>query len=132
MYMEVENNIRVVYGTLKKGKPNHRRFGLDKAEFIGTTKIHGYRMYDLGYYPIIFQAGYEVPPIEAEIYSVHDKAILDKIDKMEIASGYKCVTDVFLIEETGEYIEGVFYVGIKRLTYLKNIMLGFAKRIFNY
>ena len=54
-----------VYGTLMKGEYNH--IFLEESKFIKTTSIHGYDMYNVGYYPAIIPGDSIIP---GELYEV--------------------------------------------------------------
>lgn len=71
-----------VYGTLLKGKSNHRF--LEGAEFIGRGKtVDNFTMYSNGYFPALtLQPSY---PVVGEVYAV-DKETLKDVDRLE---GYR-------------------------------------------
>jgi len=67
-----------VYGTLKKGGGLHG--ALSHAEFVGTAILHGFALYNLGWFPGI------VPDADGrthgEVYRVDD-ATLATLDRIE-------------------------------------------------
>lgn len=75
--------IRVfVYGTLKKGHPNHGL--LRDSDFLGRCRISGrMRMVDLGYYPGVVPAtGRDATDIFGEVYRIRPE-VLDTLDVLE-------------------------------------------------
>jgi gamma-glutamylcyclotransferase (GGCT)/AIG2-like uncharacterized protein YtfP len=79
-----------VYGTLRKG------YGLngllEKADYVDTVKIQGYRMYTFSgerySYPIVSYSGRNEDEIEVELYDVHDNGDFKSIDSIELGAGY--------------------------------------------
>jgi Uncharacterized conserved protein len=68
-----------VYGTLKRGFPNH--FFLRNARFAGRARtVDSYALY-LDEYPGVYP-GQQVSPIIGEVYRV-DRAMLGRIDVLE-------------------------------------------------
>jgi gamma-glutamylaminecyclotransferase len=84
-----------VYGTLKRGCPNHSV--LQSAEFLGTAWSEpGYRMVDCGDYPGLVRAERGEPvsgeSVRGELYRV-DEATLAALDEFEDAPNeYERVT----------------------------------------
>ena len=75
-----------VYGTLKKGFYNHKRFRLDEyGTFLGFDTIFGYDMYDLGMYPIVVKS--VSGEIKVEVYDVSTDMVAT-LDRMERGAGY--------------------------------------------
>lgn len=66
-----------VYGTLLKGRSNHRLIA--DCELLGRGTVTGFEMYDLGYYPAIVPGEGSVL---GEVYSV-DNETLKKLDFFE-------------------------------------------------
>lgn len=75
-----------VYGTLKKGRYNHERFGMDHATFVRIATINGYSMYTNGIYPAAVK-GKDSDSIVGEVYDVPDE-LYDRIERMETYAGY--------------------------------------------
>lgn len=73
------------YGTLRKGFYNFNRFDLN---YIKTTTLTGYELYDLGPYPMAIKTDNSEDTIVVDILECDDntKRI---IDMMEIGAGYK-------------------------------------------
>ncbi len=67
-----------VYGTLKKGKSNHRF--LENAEYLGEKTLWHYALYDLGPFPCILPR-YSFS-VKGELYLVTDKE-LQLLDRLE-------------------------------------------------
>lgn len=93
-----------VYGTLKKGHGNHRRYldgSVGFAQFIQDDKIEGI-LYDLGPFPAV-QLYTEKDPVEnrrickGEVYKI-DEEVLKKLDILE---GYPSLYDRTLILTKG-------------------------------
>ena len=75
--------ILAVYGTLKKGFPNHHFIG--DSEFLGEHVTEpGYTMYSLGGFPAVVLGG--ETPIHTEVYKVSSLRNLQNIFMLE---GYK-------------------------------------------
>jgi gamma-glutamylcyclotransferase (GGCT)/AIG2-like uncharacterized protein YtfP len=85
-----------VYGTLRKGFGLNRYLEEDRAEFLGTKEIEGYKMYvfspDHWSYPILSRTDKKSDKVEVELYKVHDnmsgKRAEDRIDSIEYDAGY--------------------------------------------
>lgn len=72
-----------VYGTLKKGFPNHER--IFKGYEIKITEAWAYgELYDLGWYPALIQGNNKV---YGELLEFDDPEIFMKIDMLEGYSG---------------------------------------------
>lgn len=65
-----------VYGSLKRGKGNHKYF-LGEAEYIRTAEVNGFHMYSLGGFPGIKKG---LGTIKVELY---DNYNLKSIDGLE-------------------------------------------------
>ena len=67
-----------VYGTLKRGFPNHRR--MDQGLYQGHALAHGLRLYDLGPFPmVVAEPGFHV---EGEVYALTGNH-LQALDRFE-------------------------------------------------
>jgi gamma-glutamylcyclotransferase (GGCT)/AIG2-like uncharacterized protein YtfP len=70
-----------VYGTLKRGHPNHRH--LAGQTFVGeATTAPLYRLVDLGFYPAMQRLGPDGLAVRGELWDVDDAA-LAAIDRLE-------------------------------------------------
>lgn len=77
-----------VYGTMKKGFPNHTR--LDMAKFLGAVKtVEKYAMYprDDNYCPCVIKEENKVH-IKGELYEVFFQDQIDHIDRFEGVPNY--------------------------------------------
>lgn len=87
---EGEELIMALYGSLRDGLYNSRRFDLqNKSEFLGTTKVSGYALYSLGSYPGIYPS--EDSCVIAEVRRFSGKQNIEvakSIDYMELFGGY--------------------------------------------
>lgn len=90
----------LVYGSLRKGEYNYKRFLKyypDGLNYLATTTITGYKLYDLGSYPGIRpQDGTE---LVVDVMEVSDEAY-DSITGMERGAGYSVVKET--VEGFGE------------------------------
>lgn len=81
----------LAYGTLREGDYNFERIrealGEESLFKIGETRLKGYKMHNLGYYPAITPAGPE-SEVVCDILEASDKAML-YIDYMESSAGYR-------------------------------------------
>jgi gamma-glutamylcyclotransferase (GGCT)/AIG2-like uncharacterized protein YtfP len=82
------------YGSLRPGMGNHAWALQDKrgVYHINTTKIPGFKMYSLGFYPMVFQDNgpdAAQSEITVDIFKITNKDIISDIDGMEIGAGYK-------------------------------------------
>lgn len=76
-----DNKIRVVvYGTLKKGGALHNNMKFVNAEFVEATKLKGWRMHNMGWYPAIVHDPEN--EVSVEVYEI-DKDKLNVLDKVE-------------------------------------------------
>ncbi len=71
------------YGTLRRGFYNHDRFS--GVEYLGTTRIKGFDLYDLGPYPCVVENPEEEITIDLLEVTAETKS---RIDSMEIGAGY--------------------------------------------
>lgn len=94
-----------VYGTLMKGQSNHNYF-LYKSKFLGTGKISGYEMYDLGSFPGIIPGN---GTVEGEVYNVTDYE-LQAINRLEGEGSLYIKTRVNVKMDNGKTISGSAYV----------------------
>lgn len=74
----METRFCFVYGSLMTGFSNHRRLG--GARLIGTRKLGGFRMLDLGAFPGIVPGGFEL--VLGELYEVNADQLAD-LDRLE-------------------------------------------------
>ena len=71
-----------VYGTLKKGYPNHRLLVDSKAKFLGQGTLEWAAMVAWDWYPAIFREHYKLATVQGEIYEV-DEVGLERLDRLE-------------------------------------------------
>ena len=66
-----------VYGTLMHGECNH--YCLQNSTFLSLARIHGYSMYDVGWYPAIIPGHSSIP---GELYRVpkEDMSVIDTLE----------------------------------------------------
>jgi gamma-glutamylcyclotransferase (GGCT)/AIG2-like uncharacterized protein YtfP len=87
---ESEEIIMALYGSLRNGLYNSRRFDLENtSEFLGITKVRGYALYSMGPYPGVYPA--EGSSVIAEIRRFSGRKQLEiarSIDYMELFGGY--------------------------------------------
>lgn len=78
-----------VYGTLKKGKYNHTRFGFDKlSEFVGNKTLDNFTLKVPKGFPYPFCVRKEGSKVNGELYKITDKDLIRNLDAMEIGAGY--------------------------------------------
>lgn len=89
--LEGEELIMALYGSLRNGLYNSRRFDLpNKSEFLGITKVRGYSLYSLGPYPGVYPSE-EDSYVIAEVRRFSGKQQLEvarTIDYIELFGGY--------------------------------------------
>jgi gamma-glutamylcyclotransferase (GGCT)/AIG2-like uncharacterized protein YtfP len=107
---EGEELVMALYGSLRNGLYNNRRFDLqNRSEFLGTTKIDGYALYSLGPYPAVYPS--EKGSVVAEVRRFSGKKQLEvakSIDYMELFGGYhREYVDLELPEKK---LKGIIYV----------------------
>ncbi|MHC1756189.1 MAG: gamma-glutamylcyclotransferase [Methanosarcina sp.] len=107
---EGEEIVMALYGSLRNGFYNNRRFDLQNtSEFLGTTKIDGYSLYSLGPYPAVYPS--ENGSVVAEVRRFSGKKqlkVAKSIDYMELFGGYhRKYVD---LELTGKKLKGIIYV----------------------
>jgi len=87
---EGEELIMALYGSLRDGLYNSRRFDLqNRSEFLGITNLKGYALYSLGPYPGVYPS--EGSFVVAEVRRFSGKQQLEvakSIDYMELFGGY--------------------------------------------
>ncbi len=101
--------VLIVYGTLRRGEPNHDRCGLDRgATYLGTSRLAGWTMRSLGPFPAIHSSDGSSDGIVVEAYRVHDPAVSERVDALERGAGYDRVE--VTVEVDGRIIEGTIYI----------------------
>ena len=68
-----------VYGTLKRGQGNHRVLP-EGSVLLGTTRLLGWVMYDLGAYPTIVPSEDKRDSVFVEVYEVPDLVSTDYLE----------------------------------------------------
>ena len=76
-----------VYGTLKRGHYNYKRFGMNQSEYLGNGIVRGYKMYTNGSYPGIIKTNNEEDVISGELFNVSEM-LFNTLDMMETCAGY--------------------------------------------
>ena len=81
--MDTAKGLVAVYGSLRKGLHNHSL--LERADFLGTDVIAGFKMYSLGGFPFITHddATYD-DRIFIEVYSVNP----NEMRRLDMLEGY--------------------------------------------
>lgn len=69
-----------VYGTLRRGESNSSL--LDNSEYIGTDRVNGFILRNLGEYPMAFERSGDKSEIIIEIYKI-DEITLHQLDMLE-------------------------------------------------
>lgn len=107
---EGEEIVMALYGSLRNGLYNNRRFDLqNKSEFLGTAKIEGYALYSLGPYPGIYPSEDSLVIVEVRRFSGKQQLEVAKsIDYMELFGGYH--REYVNLEIEGQKIKGFIYV----------------------
>ena len=107
---EGEDMIMALYGSLRNGLYNYRRFDLqNKSEFLGMTKVKGYALYSLGPYPGIYPSEESFVVAEVRRFSGKEQLEVAKsIDYMELFGGYH--REYVDLEIGNRKIRGFIYV----------------------
>jgi len=79
-----KSNFIVVYGTLRNTMYNNKRFPIT---FIKNFDLVGFKMYNLGAYPMIIHTGNDEDVVKGEVYQASQPTI-EMIDRMEYGAGY--------------------------------------------
>lgn len=80
----------LVYGTLKQGKPNHARFGMDKQKFLGKETVRGCSLVQPAYSQFPYCIQDSEGQVICELYEIDDST-LRLLDAVEKGAGYKRV-----------------------------------------
>lgn len=96
-----------VYGSLKRGKFNHERFGLHKARFIGEATLKGHRMVNLGPYPAIIRVDDQNKVVHGEVYDV-DQDTVTTLNGIEQGAGFYPSTRLIQLNR-GDWVMGLFW-----------------------
>ncbi len=86
----VKEKLIAVYGTLREEQPNYMNLNMFSgtlANFQFKTNIGNFKMYNLGFYPAVFEEKNEDNGIRVEVYRVTRK-LFDNIDSMEKSAGF--------------------------------------------
>jgi gamma-glutamylcyclotransferase (GGCT)/AIG2-like uncharacterized protein YtfP len=107
---EGEDMVMALYGSLRSGLYNYRRFNLqNRSEFLGVTKIRGYALYSLGPYPGIYPSKESFVVAEVRRFSGKEQVEVAKsIDYMELFGGYH--REYVDLEIDNRKIRGFIYV----------------------
>ena len=112
---EGEEIVMALYGSLRNGLYNSRRFDLpNRSEFLGTARVPGYALYSLGPYPAVYPS--ENGSVVAEVRRFSGKKQLEiakSIDYMELFGGYH--REYVDLELTGKKLRGIIYVYDEKL-----------------
>lgn len=107
------NNIIFVYGTLMAGYSNHSVISRESHQFLGVGKtVNSYHMRYYGSaFPIVFEEGSPVAPVQGEIYRVLDETVkmLDRLESNGVMYQRK-YTDIS--HPTRGYYQCEMYFGI--------------------
>ena len=76
----MENDLVAVYGSLREGLHNHGVISRHDPEFVGLTRISGFKMHSFGPYPFITHGDGSVL---AEVYRVPSTDCADDLDMLE-------------------------------------------------
>jgi gamma-glutamylaminecyclotransferase len=129
-----------VYGTLKKGFPNHDRY-MQSAEKVGNYRtVENYPLVLIGqrYVPCMINAPGEGEHIEGELYEVDDDCLkrLDALERIKKPDGYRrlkiCLKSVEKYNavslEAHAYLISPKFAKDRRSDYLKIYRLEDAKK----
>jgi gamma-glutamylcyclotransferase (GGCT)/AIG2-like uncharacterized protein YtfP len=107
---EGEDMTMALYGSLRSGLYNYRRFNLqNRSEFLGITKVRGYALYSLGPYPGIYPSEGSFVVAEVRRFSGKEQLEVAKsIDYMELFGGYH--REYVDLEIKSQKIRGFIYV----------------------
>ncbi len=106
------------YGTLRKGFYNHDRF--EGITYLGTTRVKGLDLYDLGPYPCVI----ENPDGEITIDLLEVNPLTKQlIDRMEIGAGYN-IEEIQIKLDDKAYHDVTIYTYNKAPNYAKLIPSG--------
>lgn len=95
-----------VYGTLMSGRANSRY--MKNAEYIGRAVLHGFSIYDLGYYPGIRPKSGGL--VSGEVYDLSDKADFERICTLE-GDGFLYIRQTVTVTmDNGSETEAVVFV----------------------
>lgn len=104
-----------VYGTLMSGEDNH--YHLQNSTCLGLATIHGYDMYDVGWYPAIISGQ---DSIKGELYQVpvEDMMVIDTLEGEGCLYRKKCEK---VIDIEGKTSFSFVYVYMKDVSNFKKI-----------
>ncbi len=108
--MVSELDILFVYGTLQSGRQGNVLMRLRRAELLGSAKLDGFALYDLGHYPGIVPL--ENGTVLGEVWRVDDAA-LTTLDKYEGSLFSRHIADVDM--ENGGKAAAYIYVYLGKL-----------------
>lgn len=100
------------YGTLKRGYYNNPRLRLDDpavATFIGRASLPDHGIVMSGILPYAVRS--KGNSLEGEVFDVHDKNIIDMIDRMERGAGYEGIEVKVDSLDTESTYNALFYLG---------------------
>lgn len=113
----------LLYGTLRRTEPDHRRFGLHRAlAFVGLTTLRG-DLYDLGTHPALVAGTRRV---EAELYRIADPRIVARLDLHEGHDEARPETSLFRRIESRVIVAGRAF---DAWLYVYNRPVGAAPRV---
>lgn len=103
-----------VYGTLKRGFPNHDDWMLENR-FIANVLSHDRFPLVVGgkwFSPIMIAEKGSGQSISGELYEVNDEAlaVLDRLESTHLANGYNRIAIKVVVEENEDMVEAWGYV----------------------
>jgi gamma-glutamylcyclotransferase (GGCT)/AIG2-like uncharacterized protein YtfP len=107
---EGEEIIMALYGSLREGLYNSRRFDLkNRSKLLGIAKANGYALYSLGPYPGIYPSENSSVIVEVRKFSGKQQLEVAKsIDYMELFGGYH--REYIDIEIEEKSVRSIIYV----------------------
>lgn len=99
-----------IYGSIKKGFFNHKRFGFDKLPFLGEHKVKGYCLINLGAYPGMVPSPQDEDEVKGELYEIDDGSKdYAFLYKVEANAGYT-TTAVDYVKEDKQKVPIVAFI----------------------
>lgn len=114
----MDQELVIVYGTLRQGYGNHRLIEQSGLGYVGTDKVDGFEMFPVGHgaFPFVREAG-QGNKVVVEVYCAHSPrhlaAAMQRLDRLE---GYPHMYNRKLVQtETGLigwiYFDSDFHFG---------------------
>jgi len=102
-----------VYGSLKRGYPNHRYLEGNNSEFLGESTLVGHRLYHVSFFPGLVESEDPREIVHGETYDV-SQVTLSVLDQLE-GEGYLYKRQLITVLLDNVPVEAYAYLWLPRI-----------------